>query len=122
MNVPPQSIEATDRTLVERILQHERAMLVATLIAVPLACWSRIVPMARDMYGAMTGPSAWMMTDAWDTPRVLLLGAMWVVMMAGMMLTFAALIPLTYAGAARRRSGKRHGAARLRDGRFLVHC
>ena len=65
-------------------------MLVATLVVVPLACWSWIVPMARDMYGAMSGPLAWMMADAWDTPHLLLLGAMWIVMMAGMMLPSAA--------------------------------
>ena len=108
--MPPQNIEAADRTLVERLVRHERAMLVATLIAVPLACWSWIIPMARDMYGAMTGPSAWMMTATWDTPHVLLLGAMWMVMMAGMMLPSAAPILLLYAGAARRRAGGRHAA------------
>jgi predicted metal-binding membrane protein len=113
VNVQPQRIEATDRTLVERIVRHERAVLVATLIAVSLACWSWIVPMARDMYGAMTGPSAWMMTDAWDTPHVLLLAAMWVVMMAGMMLPSAVPILLLYAGAARRRSGERNAAFRV---------
>jgi predicted metal-binding membrane protein len=113
VNVQPQRIEATDPTLVERIVRHERALLVATLIAVPLACWSWIVPMARDMYGAMSGPSAWMMTDAWDTPHLLLLGAMWLVMMAGMMLPSAAPILLLYAGAARRRSGERHAVWRV---------
>ena len=82
-------------------------------IAVPLACWSWIVPMARDMYGAMTGPSAWMMTGTWDTPHLLLLGAMWIVMMAGMMLPSAAPILLLYAAAARRRSGDRHAAWRV---------
>ena len=108
-----QRIDATDRTLVEGIFRHERAALVATLIAVPLACWSWIVPMARDMYGAMTGPSAWMMTRTWDTPHLLLLGAMWVVMMAGMMLPSAAPILLLYGGAARRRFGEQHAAWRV---------
>jgi predicted metal-binding membrane protein len=103
-------MEATNRTLVERIVRHERAVLVATLVAVPLACWSWIVPMARDMYGAMTGPSAWMMTDAWDTPHLLLLGAMWIVMMAGMMLPSAAPTLLLYSATARRRSGDRQAA------------
>lgn len=42
--------------------------------------------MARDMAGPMTGASAWMMTDRWDVVHMLLLWAMWVVMMAGMML------------------------------------
>ena len=46
--------------------------------------------MARDMYGPMTGASAWMMTPAWDAPHLLLLWAMWAVMMTGMMLPSAA--------------------------------
>jgi predicted metal-binding membrane protein len=60
--------------------------------------------MARDMYGTMLGPSAWMMTPIWDWPHVLLLWAMWAVMMAAMMLPSAAPIVLLYAGAARRRA------------------
>ena len=46
--------------------------------------------MARDMYGPMTGASAWMMTPRWDAPHLLLLWAMWAVMMTGMMLPSAA--------------------------------
>jgi predicted metal-binding membrane protein len=45
--------------------------------------------MARDMYGPMTGASAWMMTPVWDAPHLLLLWAMWAVMMTGMMLPSA---------------------------------
>ena len=45
--------------------------------------------MARDMYGPMTGASAWMMTLRWDVRHVLLLWLMWAVMMAGMMLPSA---------------------------------
>lgn len=110
MSVPPPGIQPTDPTFVERIARHERAALVATLVAVPLGCWAWIVPMARDMYGAMTGPSAWMMTAAWDTPHLLLLGAMWIVMMAGMMLPSAAPALLLYGAAARRRSGNGRSA------------
>jgi predicted metal-binding membrane protein len=94
-------------TLVERVVRHERTFLVFTIAAVTLACWSWIVPMGRDMYGAMSGPSAWMMTGTWDTGHVLMLGAMWIVMMAGMMLPSAAPLLLLYAGAARR-SGRGH--------------
>ena len=46
--------------------------------------------MARDMYGPMTGASAWMMTPVWDAPHLLLLWAMWAVMMTAMMLPSAA--------------------------------
>jgi predicted metal-binding membrane protein len=57
--------------------------------------------MARDMYGAMSGPSAWMMTRVWDPPHVTLLGAMWIVMMIGMMLPSVAPVLLIYAGVMR---------------------
>jgi predicted metal-binding membrane protein len=60
--------------------------------------------MARDMYGPMTGASAWMMTPAWDLPHLLLLWAMWAVMMTGMMLPSAAPLLLLYGAAARRSS------------------
>ena len=60
------------------------------LVLVPLVCWLWIAVMARDMYGPMTGASAWMMTPRWDGPHLLLLWAMWAVMMTGMMLPSAA--------------------------------
>ena len=66
------------------------ATLVAPLMLVLLACWTWIVVMARDMYGPMTGASAWMMTPVWDGPHLLLLWAMWAVMMTSMMLPSAA--------------------------------
>lgn len=94
----------TDRTLVERLVRHDRAVLSMTLVLVSLACWSWIVPLARDTAGPMTGLSAWMMTDTWDTPHLLLLAAMWIVMMAGMMLPSAAPLLLVYGAASRRRS------------------
>jgi predicted metal-binding membrane protein len=75
----------------------ERAVFVMALVVATLACWAWIVPMARDMYGTMAGPSAWMMTSDWDMPHVLLLCAMWIVMMAGMMLPSAAPLLLLYA-------------------------
>lgn len=58
--------------------------------------------MARDMYGPMTGASAWMMTPTWDARHLLLLWAMWAVMMAGMMLPTASPMVLAYAAIARR--------------------
>jgi len=103
-------MSGTDRTLAERTFLHDRAALVATLVVLPLACWAWIVPMARDMYGAMSGPSAWMMTTVWDTPHLLLLLAMWVAMMAGMMLPSAAPVLLLYAGAVRHRDGSEAAA------------
>src|SRR3954451_10046288 len=94
-----------DRTVVERVVQHDRELLIGTLALVTAGCWSWIVPMARDMYGAMTGPSAWMMTDGWVRAHLLVLGAMWIVMMVGMMLPSATRTLLVYAAASRRRAG-----------------
>ncbi len=98
-------------TRLERLLEHDRAALTILLILIPLVCWSWIVVMARDMYGSMTGASAWMMTLDWDARHVLLLWAMWAVMMAGMMLPSASPLLLLY-GAAVRRSGSSAGGWR----------
>ena len=84
--------------------------MVVLLVLVPVLSWAWIVMMARDMYGPMTGASAWMMTQTWDVPHLLLLWAMWAVMMTGMMLPSAAPLVLLY-GAAVRRSAP-HTAAR----------
>ena len=65
------------------------AALIASLVAVSLISWAWIVVMARDMYGPMTGASAWMMTPVWDAPHLVLLWAMWAVMMTAMMLPSA---------------------------------
>lgn len=76
---------------------------------VPVFSWAWIVAMARDMYGPMTGASAWMMTRHWDVPHLLLLWAMWAVMMAGMMLPSAAPFILLYGAAARRTAQQTSG-------------
>jgi predicted metal-binding membrane protein len=62
---------------------------IALLVLVPLVSWTWIVVLSRDMYGPMTGASAWMMTPNWDAPHLLLLWAMWAVMMTAMMLPSA---------------------------------
>jgi predicted metal-binding membrane protein len=94
-------------TVLEAIVRHERRVLVAALVAVPLLCFAWIVPMARDMYGAMTGSSAWMMTPVWDARHTGLLAAMWIVMMIGMMLPSASPTLLMYAAVVRRAEGSR---------------
>jgi predicted metal-binding membrane protein len=77
------------------VTTHTRAWpVIALLVLVPLVCWTWIVVMARDMYGPMTGASAWMMTPVWDAPHLMLLWAMWAVMMTAMMLPSAAPIIL----------------------------
>lgn len=59
--------------------------------------------MARDMYGPMTGASAWMMRSTWDPPHLLLLWLMWAVMMTAMMLPSAVPLLLLYDRISRRR-------------------
>ena len=58
--------------------------------------------MAFDMYGSMTGSAAWMMPSRWNFSHLVLLFAMWVVMMAGMMLPSAAPAFLLYASVIRK--------------------
>jgi len=80
------------------------AVVRAVLLIATVLCWLWIVPMARDMYGPMTGPSAWMMAATWDARFLLMMWAMWAVMMAGMMLPSASPMLLLYARLARRGS------------------
>ncbi|MBY0496980.1 MAG: DUF2182 domain-containing protein [Cyanobacteria bacterium] len=98
---------------IETVLARPRAGLVVVLIVLPLTCWLWVVAMARDMYGPMSGASAWMMTVTWDTPRLVLLWAMWAAMMAGMMMPTAAPLLILYARAMRNRDGQRNAGARI---------
>jgi len=109
--VPDQSVNERPPTCLELALGHDRTSLLVLLILVPIVCWSWIVAMARDMYGPMTGASAWMMTLQWDARHVVLLWAMWAVMMVGMMLPSAGPMLLLY-GVVARRQGLAAGAAR----------
>jgi predicted metal-binding membrane protein len=86
-------------------LQSARPSTVALLVLLPLVAWLWVVVMARDMYGPMTGASAWMMTLNWDFGHLVLLWAMWAVMMTAMMLPSASPLVLLY-GAAARRAGR----------------
>ena len=92
----------SDRTPLESLLLRDRWLIGGALAVTVALCWAWIVPMARDMYGSMRGPSAWMMAGTWDWPHLALLFAMWVVMMAGMMLPSAAPTLLLYAGVIRK--------------------
>ena len=89
-------------TLLESALRYDRTPAVVLLVLVPTISWIWIVVMARDMYGPMTGASAWMMTALWDVRHLLLLWAMWAVMMTGMMLPSASPLLLLYGLVARR--------------------
>jgi predicted metal-binding membrane protein len=96
VNPFPTAVPGPD-TSVEILLRRGRLWILAGLVAACLMCWAWIVPMALDMYGPMHGASLWMMAD---TPLLrfgALLFAMWVVMMAGMMLPSAAPTLLLFA-------------------------
>jgi predicted metal-binding membrane protein len=72
---------------------------VVSLVGLIVVSWSYLVPTAIDMYGSMSGPSAWMMTATWDARYFVLMVAMWCVMMVGMMLPSAAPTILLFAKA-----------------------
>jgi predicted metal-binding membrane protein len=101
------------RSPFEHALMHERWLVLPSLALVTAACWAWIVPMARDMYGPMTGPAAWMMTPSWDGAHVLLLFAMWGAMMLGMMLPSAAPTLLIYGMVVRRSDAARDATLRV---------
>ena len=50
------------RTTVESLLRRDRWLIGGALLVAIALCWAWIIPMARDMYGPMTGAGAWMMT------------------------------------------------------------
>ena len=91
-------------TIIESALRYDRAPLLVLLVLLPVVSWAWIVVMARDMYGTMTGASAWMTTATWDVTHLLLLWAMWAVMMTAMMLPAASPMLLLYGVVARRSS------------------
>jgi predicted metal-binding membrane protein len=90
-----------------------RWLVIGPLLIVVTLCWSWIVPVARDMYGPMTGPAAWMMTARWDWPHLALLFAMWFAMMVGMMLPSALPTSLLYGRIIRSDSAAPHAAIRV---------
>lgn len=85
----------TERTSLERAVVRDRWLVLGSLLLVAGACWAWLVPMARDMYGDMTGPSAWMMSNAW-TPAHLALrfagGVMNLVVIAGLYMAVSPLV------------------------------
>ncbi len=101
-------------------MRRDQIPLILALVIATALCWAWIVPMARDMYGAMTGPAAWMMRPAWDASHVALLWAMWSVMMAGMMLPSASPMLLLYGTFTRRRQDPASRVYLLGSGYVIV--
>jgi predicted metal-binding membrane protein len=89
-------------TLLESALDSDHISSAVLLVLLPAVSWAWIIVMARDMYGSMSGASAWMMTANWDARHVWLLWAMWAVMMTAMMLPSALPLVVMYGHAARR--------------------
>lgn len=86
----------------ELLAVRPRLLVGAGLVIATALCWAWIVPMARDMYGDMSGASAWMMrTGAWDVPYAAMMFAMWLAMMVGMMLPTALPAALVYLASVR---------------------
>ena len=112
----------TERTSLERAVIRDRWLVLGSLLLVAGACWAWIVPMAHDMYGDMTGLSAWMMTSSWTAAHLALLFAMWAAMMIGMMLPSAAPTLLVYGMVARRGDGAADAPLRVHifAGGYLV--
>ena len=88
-------------TGLERTLRRDRLLLALGLCLVLAPVWLWLVRASLDMYGAMTGASAWMMRATWDAPFTALIFVMWTVMMVGMMLPSATPAVLLYARIAR---------------------
>ena len=111
-----------DRTALERAVIRDRRLVLGSLLLVAGACWAWIVPMARDMYGSMSGLSAWTTTPSWNAPHLALLFAMWTAMMIGMMLPSAAPTLLIYGMVARRGDGASDAPLRVHifAGGYLV--
>ncbi len=101
-------------TVLELALRRDRWWILTSLAITVLLCCAWIVPMARDMYGAMDGAAQWMMRGGTGWSYAALLFAMWVVMMAGMMLPSAAPTLLLYANVVRRSAAGAATAAHVR--------
>jgi len=102
-----------ERTSLERAIVRDRWLVLGSLLLVAGACWAWIVPMSHDMYGDMTGPSAWMMSPTWTGTHMALLFAMWTAMMIGMMLPSAAPTLLIYGMVVRRSDADGDAALRV---------
>ncbi len=84
-------------TALERALRRDRVLVTLGLCLVLAPVWLWLARASLDMYGEMTGPSAWMMRATWDATYTSLIFAMWTAMMAGMMLPSAAPAILIFA-------------------------
>jgi predicted metal-binding membrane protein len=99
-------------SILEGVLARDRLAVVAGLAGAIALSWLYLVPVSRDMYGAMDGPSAWMMEGTWDARYFVLIFLMWAVMMTGMMLPSAAPTTLLFANVLRKSDPRNAPVAR----------
>jgi predicted metal-binding membrane protein len=97
MSDPVAEVRTPTPSVLERLLGRDRLAVVSGLAGAIALSWFYLVPVSRDMYGPMNGPSAWMMEGTWDARYFLLIFLMWAVMMIGMMLPSAAPTTLLFA-------------------------
>ena len=83
----------------ENVLRRDRAVTLASLVAVAALAWAYLAALAGDM-GAMPEVAPWTVLDA------ALMAVMWAVMMVGMMLPSAAPMILLYAAVSRKQRGR----------------
>lgn len=93
-------------------LRRDRLIILLSLAGIIGLAWLYLVPASLDMYGDMSGLSAWMMTARWDARYFLLIFLMWCVMMTGMMLPSAAPTILLFARTVRANSSPQAPVAR----------
>jgi predicted metal-binding membrane protein len=99
---PAENVRPAAPSVLEGVLARDRLAVVAGLVGAIALSWFYLVPVSRDMYGAMDGLSAWMMAGTWDGRYFLLIFMMWAVMMIGMMLPSAAPTALLFATVVRK--------------------
>ena len=94
-----------DHTLVQRVLQRERALVVCGLLGVIGLAWAYLLAGAGTLQemGGMLMP---MSSGPWTLEHALLMFAMWAAMMLAMMLPSAAPMILLYGTIARKRMGR----------------
>ncbi len=91
----------TEGAALAGVLQRDRAVTLASLVAVTALAWAYLVALAGDM-GAM----AMAQVAPWTALDAALMAVMWAVMMVGMMLPSAAPMILLYAAVARKQRGR----------------
>jgi predicted metal-binding membrane protein len=99
-----------DRTLLERMLRHDRALVIGGLALLVLLSWGDLILGLDAGAEQMAGMVMPMNIMAWTLDRWGLMLSMWLVMMAAMMLPSAAPMVLLYARVARSRAPENHPA------------